>query len=109
MSNREATHRSVTTDPVCGMSVDPDGPQVEHDGETYHFCSERCRDQFAADPDAFTRPHDHQHTHGHGQAGRPSAAPAAGEPVGVHLPDAPGDPAARARARARSAGWRSNR
>ena len=78
MNNREATHRSVTTDPVCGMTVDLDGPHVEHDGETYHFCSDRCRDRFSVDPDTFTRPHDHEHTRGHPQAGQPSGVPMPG-------------------------------
>ncbi len=38
-------------DPVCGMTVTQAGPhQCEHEGETYRFCSSRCRDKFAADP-----------------------------------------------------------
>jgi Cu+-exporting ATPase len=40
-------------DPVCGMSVNPataKGGALDHDGRTYHFCSPRCRDRFAADP-----------------------------------------------------------
>ncbi|MGR3434641.1 MAG: heavy metal translocating P-type ATPase [Shimia sp.] len=34
------------------MEVDPSagGPSHEHDGHLYHFCSERCRDRFAAAP-----------------------------------------------------------
>ncbi len=39
-------------DPVCGMKV-PLGqgkPNCEHEGETYHFCSQSCHDKFAADP-----------------------------------------------------------
>jgi len=42
-------------DPVCGMSVDMDAgkPQHDHDGETYHFCGQRCCDRFAADPQHF--------------------------------------------------------
>ncbi len=40
-------------DPVCGMSVDPAraGATFNHGSTTYHFCSTRCRDTFAADPD----------------------------------------------------------
>ena len=46
-----------STDPVCGMTVGPGGPhQQVHGGETYHFCSARCRDRFAADPQAFLDP-----------------------------------------------------
>ncbi len=39
-------------DPVCGMTVDPGASKHrhEHGGTTYHFCSARCREKFAADP-----------------------------------------------------------
>ena len=39
-------------DPVCGMTVKLDAgkPSREHKGETYHFCSQKCHDKFAADP-----------------------------------------------------------
>ncbi len=39
-------------DPVCGMIVDPATAKhrAEHAGHTYHFCSDRCREQFVADP-----------------------------------------------------------
>ena len=41
-------------DPVCGMVVDPAGPhRHEHEGGTFHFCSARCRERFAEDPDRF--------------------------------------------------------
>ena len=42
-------------DPVCGMTVKLDAgkPSREHKGETYHFCSQRCHDTFAADPQSF--------------------------------------------------------
>ncbi len=42
-------------DPVCGMSVDPAtaAARIEHDGQTYHFCSQHCADSFAANPDRF--------------------------------------------------------
>jgi len=44
-------------DPVCGMSVDPSGaPSHEHGGETWYFCSQRCHDRFAADPESFLNP-----------------------------------------------------
>src|SRR5581483_11492917 len=37
----EDTH---TTDPVCGMAVDPgSAPRHDHGGRTYFFCSEGCR------------------------------------------------------------------
>ena len=39
-------------DPVCGMSVNPETSKhrFEHDGTTYHFCSNGCRTKFEADP-----------------------------------------------------------
>ena len=38
-------------DPVCGMEValSPASIQLERDGERYYFCSEGCRDSFAAE------------------------------------------------------------
>ena len=42
-------------DPVCGMTVNLDAgkPSREHKGETYHFCSQKCHDKFADDPEHF--------------------------------------------------------
>jgi uncharacterized membrane protein YraQ (UPF0718 family)/YHS domain-containing protein len=39
-------------DPMCGMQVRPvNAPaSAQHDGHTYFFCSDRCRERFAADP-----------------------------------------------------------
>ena len=49
---------SVSTDPVCGMSV---SPETKHrhvqDGVEYLFCGARCRDRFAENPSSFLRPH----------------------------------------------------
>ena len=42
------------TDPVCGMTVRPDGPhRYEHDGTTYGFCSAGCLAKFRTDPEGF--------------------------------------------------------
>ena len=40
------------TDPVCGMTVDPQSSagSVEHKGTKYYFCSKHCLEQFKADP-----------------------------------------------------------
>ncbi|MBT5110361.1 MAG: heavy metal translocating P-type ATPase, partial [Rhodospirillaceae bacterium] len=45
----------MTKDPVCGMNVPLNAgkPEFEHEGETYHFCSQGCHDKFAADPGHF--------------------------------------------------------
>ena len=44
------TYRRGETDPVCGMKVDRSHALVaEHDGHTFHFCSEDCRSAFEAE------------------------------------------------------------
>jgi uncharacterized membrane protein YraQ (UPF0718 family)/YHS domain-containing protein len=42
-------------DPVCGMTVSPEtaAASLEHDGETYYFCSQGCRTGFSLKPEAF--------------------------------------------------------
>ncbi len=73
-----ATATSATAsakDPVCGMTVDPASPRGgshAHAGTTYHFCSPRCRERFAAEPERFL----------------------ASGPVGMHEPAPPPAPAA---------------
>jgi YHS domain-containing protein/uncharacterized membrane protein YraQ (UPF0718 family) len=39
-------------DPVCAMQVRVDDApaRTAHDGHTFHFCSDRCREKFDADP-----------------------------------------------------------
>ena len=46
---------NTARDPVCGMTVDlaASKPSFEYKGETYHFCSARCREKFEADPDGY--------------------------------------------------------
>ncbi|MBW2401646.1 MAG: YHS domain-containing protein, partial [Deltaproteobacteria bacterium] len=41
-------------DPVCGMTVEPDGPhRTLHAGISYGFCGARCLERFRADPEHF--------------------------------------------------------
>jgi P-type Cu+ transporter len=42
-------------DPVCGMEMEEEeaGAVVEHGGETYYFCSDECRDEFAENADEY--------------------------------------------------------
>ena len=44
-------------DPVCGMQVQTaNAPaRTAHDGHTYYFCADRCRERFDAEPDRYTR------------------------------------------------------
>ncbi|TJV66942.1 MAG: YHS domain-containing protein, partial [Mesorhizobium sp.] len=46
---------AVIRDPVCGMTVDPAAgkPTADHGGHRYHFCSERCRSKFTAEPENY--------------------------------------------------------
>jgi P-type Cu+ transporter len=50
-----ATDAMTVKDPVCGMTVELDAgkPSVEHEGETYHFCSQGCHDKFVGDPEHY--------------------------------------------------------
>ena len=43
---------SKNKDPVCGMTVDPQNAAAAavHGGNTYYFCSTRCRDEFEKAP-----------------------------------------------------------
>jgi Cu+-exporting ATPase len=45
----------ATTDPVCGMNVDPATAfgSHEHGGQTYWFCSSRCLDKFRSAPSQY--------------------------------------------------------
>jgi YHS domain-containing protein len=43
-------------DPVCGMTVGPDGLGAEHGDELYRFCSPACRDLFLSQPDHYVAP-----------------------------------------------------
>jgi Cu+-exporting ATPase len=48
----------MTTDPVCGMKVDPAkaGASAEHGGKTYYFCCSHCAAKFKADPEKYLQP-----------------------------------------------------
>ncbi len=51
----KAGHSAV--DPVCHMRVEPTTAATrEHDGRTYHFCSEGCAIAFADAPDRYLAP-----------------------------------------------------
>jgi Cu+-exporting ATPase len=48
----------TATDPVCGMSVDVEAAKhvSEHGGETFYFCSAKCREKFDTRPEVFLDP-----------------------------------------------------
>ncbi|MGQ7353145.1 heavy metal translocating P-type ATPase, partial [Quadrisphaera oryzae] len=70
----EHEHASTSTaarsvDPVCGMSVDPDGPlTAERDGHRYAFCSEHCRSRFLAGDERSPGHEGHRPASDHGGA-----------------------------------------
>ena len=53
MKNKET--KSTFKDPVCGMVVSQSTAPAdfEHEGKTYYFCSDICRDSFKANPDKY--------------------------------------------------------
>ena len=48
----QAAAAGAVKDPVCGMNVDPatSKHRFAHQAKTFHFCSARCREKFAAEP-----------------------------------------------------------
>ena len=46
---------ALARDPVCGMDVDPGQPpaSIEYRAVPYYFCSQNCKDQFAANPSLY--------------------------------------------------------
>lgn len=70
------SNRATVVDPVCGMRLAPAdaAASAEHDGRSHHFCSDACRDTFAADPARYTAtPAGHDTTGAH-DGHEPSAA-----------------------------------
>jgi P-type Cu+ transporter len=45
----------MTRDHVCDMDVDEKtaAARLEYEGDTYYFCSEQCKNKFAADPESY--------------------------------------------------------
>ena len=56
MDQSKGQSKSISKDPICGMSVDTASAlHAEVDGETFFFCGEHCRQQFLSAP-AGTKP-----------------------------------------------------
>ena len=45
------------TDPVCGMKVKKKeaAASAEHEGKTYYFCAEGCREKFETNPEEYLK------------------------------------------------------
>jgi Cu+-exporting ATPase len=54
---RETGGSEMAVDPVCGMEVDPSKAAAEytHEGKTYYFCADACRQKFAKEPGRFLK------------------------------------------------------
>ena len=54
-------HGTIVRDPVCGMDVDTRTADHRYElgGTSYFFCSARCRDKFAANPEQYLNPSEH--------------------------------------------------
>lgn len=48
----------MVTDPVCGMTVDPEkaAAKVEYEEKTWYFCSQNCHDKFQESPQLYAKP-----------------------------------------------------
>ena len=51
----ETTRDHLVRDPVCGMRFPPEkaAATLEHEGQTFYFCSTGCKERFEAAPDHF--------------------------------------------------------
>ena len=49
----------MATDPICGMTVDPNSAagSYEHNGQTYYFCSQHCVAKFKENPATYVKVH----------------------------------------------------
>jgi Cu+-exporting ATPase len=47
--------RTSVTDPVCGMTISPDGAagQSDYNGQTFYFCSTGCKTKFDGSPEQY--------------------------------------------------------
>jgi heavy metal translocating P-type ATPase len=78
---RDARTPPTVKDPVCGMDVDPatSGHHLEHDGETFYFCSAGCKARFETSPGVYTG---QDRSQGQDRAQAQHGAPAARVPEG---------------------------
>ncbi len=63
--------KHVTTDPVCGMKVEPEKAysKIEYEGYVIYFCSRNCEEEFQKNPKKYLskmkreEPRKHEHHH----------------------------------------------
>jgi Cu+-exporting ATPase len=100
MGGSNLAQMTMTTDPVCGMQVDPATAKftLAHAGRTYAFCCDGCLNSFKADPARYGAAKPASCCGGHGHAHAPSAStvptPGATYTCPMHpevVSDGPGD------------------
>ncbi|MEM3579697.1 MAG: copper-translocating P-type ATPase [Candidatus Bathyarchaeia archaeon] len=49
--------KTLVTDPVCGMKIDPDTAfsKIEHEGRVIYFCSKMCEEEFKKNPKKYMK------------------------------------------------------
>ncbi|MGF3572250.1 MAG: copper-translocating P-type ATPase [Candidatus Bathyarchaeia archaeon] len=49
--------KTLVTDPVCGMKIDPDMAysKIEHEGRVIYFCSKMCEEEFKKNPKKYVK------------------------------------------------------
>ncbi len=52
-TKKDAKASILGVDPVCGMDVSDSTYKADHEGKSYHFCAEHCKDEFLKDPKSF--------------------------------------------------------
>ena len=56
------TSKTVTKDPVCGMSVDESSAlSTKRNGKTFYFCSDHCQKKFTSAPSG-AKPEEKSHS-----------------------------------------------
>jgi len=87
-----STAQTLSRDPVCGMSVDPQRAKasVNHTGKTYYFCCAGCAERFRSSPDKYLNadakpsPHHASHTPLITLAPRPASPPKSSAPSVIY-------------------------
>lgn len=66
-TREEANMADTVKDPVCGMEIRREDAVAteEHEGRTFHFCSQGCHDTFVADPHSYGQPAEEHAGHDH--------------------------------------------
>lgn len=102
----------MATDPVCNMEVDPGSApaSAEHEGTTYYFCNDWCREKFLAEPHKYVSNAGGDGGNGGRNGGGAPSCPIDTEEAAGGAEQAPGQPAGAESAPSahRSATGRSN-